>query len=104
ELEERSACERGCVVPIGELTAVRLIRDHPHARVEPLVPASDVESAVGRSIVNHEQLEIAPRLTEHALDGLRDVLFAVICSQEDADRRNHHILNIGSKETDNSRL
>src|SRR5438045_8394481 len=45
---------------------------------------------IGRAIVDDDQLEVAKRLVEHAVDGRAQILFAVVHRQDDADQGTRH--------------
>jgi hypothetical protein len=57
----------------------------PHACVARRVVPEDRGRRVLRAVVDHDQLEVAERLAEDAVDGLGEVPLAVVDGHEDGD-------------------
>ena len=86
-LQELPARERSRAAPIPVIADVLGIHRHANARVAPRVFVRNGNRRVRRSIVADDQLEVAERLREHAVDGFRDVRLAVVGRHQHADRR-----------------
>src|SRR5262249_25496650 len=86
-LEIPAAGERGRMAAVSELAEVPFVHADANAAVVSRVAVDDRPRPVGRVIVAHDQLEIATRLREDALDRRADVALAVVHREQHADRR-----------------
>lgn len=46
-------------------------------------------AAIGRAVVDHDQLEVAERLGEDALDGLTDIGLMIVAVEDNGDGGGH---------------
>src|SRR6185369_13621025 len=88
ELDVGAGSEVEATVPVPRNPQPRGVAVELEARV--LHRGDDVEGAVGGAVVDDEQLEVAVRLRENALEGLRDVVATVPGGHADRERRRAH--------------
>ena len=101
QLAREALGERGVVrVEPGDVPPARLVEAAVERGCEPealVVPDDDEPSvgnrledcrrSVGRGVVDDDQLQVAHRLTEDALQGEREKLLAVVRGEQDGDER-----------------
>jgi len=63
--------------------SIRLVPQETDALITIHVFADDLNRAVARAIINDDLLEVGEGLRQDALDGFRDILFAVVHGHDD---------------------
>ena len=70
------------------------IASHANARIS--VSGDDLQTAIGRAVIDDQQFEIGEGLRQDAVDRLRDIAFLIIDGDEHSDLRisGHESLNL----------
>src|SRR5262249_54272049 len=77
------------LVEAGDQAAV-FAHDRTHARIDRGIALDRRPAAVGRAVVDDQELEIAEALAEHAVDRLGEESLAVVDAHRDRGRRGAH--------------
>jgi hypothetical protein len=83
QFDQGGAAQADCCPPVLGLEECRRVGLHPYAGVAE--GSGDAAGGVGAGVVQHDELEIAVGLVEHAADGLGEELLAVV----DGDAHGH---------------
>jgi hypothetical protein len=86
-LEELTAGERGGAVPVPVITEVPLVDHDADPAIATLVLLCDGHRAIGRTVVDDDELEVVECLAQHTLDGVGDVRLAVVRRHQHAGLR-----------------